>query len=447
MTLPRHILVCIALMLAVSACTGLPEPALRTTETTPVQPAPTPEPEPAAAIETPPPVEPAKPKPAEGTFDVATLPIAKIPDQAIIHLTLSDYDYQAIQKLDGVINTTDGLLSSNGQSLHVTSLLTNEDLSAGHRRKSFSLSVNEGLTVRSNGRKRSLHSFTLHALQADDGYFRNHLAYTLLRRAGLFAPHFELVLLRINNHEEGIYLLIEHPMQYATEVLGTPFLGRLNFQTGLTKDIWYHGERTPFTLDDYLAGYQEIYTNLERLSGKPLADYLQEHINLAHYYRFLAVNYLICNGDYVDDPYLFQDITKTDRIFFDILPWKADDTFFAPPHEGWAARNQILAKTSLIYSAENLLDRTIAHSPELYPAYLDTFARVLDQLDPEFMAQAIHDSYARLAPFYQHEAAIAMSTHDDSGRKQLADLQRQLNDTYHAYRNRWHEAQELLPQR
>ncbi len=440
MTLPRKVLASVMLLLGVCACTSLPQ-------TTPEASDATAAPEQPAAIKTPaPPTETATPKPDEEVFDVAALSIGKIPDQAIINLTVSDYDYQTIQKPGGAINTTDALLNTNGQSLHVTSLLTNENLSKQHRRKSFSLSMSEGLTVRANGRQRALRSFTLHALQEDAGYFRNQLAFTLLRRVGLFAPHFELVLLRINNHDEGIYLLIEHPMQYATEVLGTSFLGQLNFQTGLTKDIWYHGERTPFTLDDYLASYQEIYANLERLSGKPLADYLQAHLNLPHYYRFLAVNYLIGNGDYVDDPYLFQDTTKTDRIFFDILPWKADHTFFAPPHEGWAARNQLLAKTSLVYSAENLLDRAIAESPELYRAYLDAFARVLDLLDPEFVGQTIQNTYARLAPFYRHEAAIAMSAHDAAGRTHLDELQRQLNDTYHGYRKRWREAQELLQQ-
>ncbi|MEW5756176.1 MAG: CotH kinase family protein [Pseudomonadota bacterium] len=437
--MPRNALAYIVFVCSLCACTSPPKTA--------PAPAPAATTEKPAAIETPaPPVETAKPKPAENAFDVATLPIDKIPERAIISLTLSDYDYQTIQKPDGVIHTTDALLSINGQSLHVTSLVTNEDLSRLQRRKSFSLSVNAGLKAQANGQPHTLRGFTLHALQEDDGYFRNYLAFTLLRRAGLLPVHFELILLRINNHDEGVYLLVEHPMQYATEVLGTPFLGQLNFQTGLTKDIWYHGERTPFTLDDYLAAYQEIYANLARLSGKPLAEYLQAHMNLAHYYRYLAVNYLIGNGDYVNDPYLFQDAGEAERIYFDILPWKADKTFFFPPHEGWTARNQAVPKTSLIYSAENLLDRTIAQSPELYLDYLDAFAQVLDQLTPEFVAQAIQRTYSRLAPFYQHEAAIAMSAHDTAGRKQLSDLQHQLNDTYHAYRKRWLESQELLQQ-
>ena len=70
--------------------------------------------------------------------------------------------------------------------------------------------------------------------------------------------------------------------------------------------------------------YKLIYKSLKKQNGEELYKTLNQWIDLDNYMKWLAFNFLVRNGDYTDEVFLYIDpeINK-----FKIIPWDYDDLF------------------------------------------------------------------------------------------------------------------------
>jgi hypothetical protein len=95
----------------------------------------------------------------------------------------------------------------------------------------------------------------------------------------------------------------------------------------------------------------------------------------------MAFNYLIMNGDYMDELYLYIQ-PKTGQ--FDVIPWDYDDILHPAPHEGTRARNAVQSlKNKLVFSSEDPLDRAIGSDEYVYRMYEQEFRKLLQALSAE----------------------------------------------------------------
>ena len=102
-------------------------------------------------------------------------------------------------------------------------------------------------------------------------------------------------------------------------------------------------------------------------------DSLNAVVHLDHYFQWLAFNYLIKNGDYTDELFLYL---STEDKRFDIIPWDYDDIFKSQPHDGFEKRNKVLDH-KLLFSAEAYIDIVIDKDPFLYLEFLKSFFQLL----------------------------------------------------------------------
>jgi hypothetical protein len=144
------------------------------------------------------------------------------------------------------------------------------------------------------------------------------------------------------------------------------------------------------------------------------------------YFKWLAFNYLIKNGDYTDELFLFL-VAGENR--FDIIPWDYDDIFQRQPHESYARRNKVLDH-KLLFSGEAYLDIVIDSDSYLYLKFLESFQEVLDLLTPNLIKESFERVYAELYPYYVEQEIIAPSESDHYGSTVLSILKEDLRQQF-----------------
>ncbi|MBN1131285.1 MAG: CotH kinase family protein, partial [Chitinispirillaceae bacterium] len=221
------------------------------------------------------------------------------------------------------------------------------------------------------------------AMSPDYGYFCNVLGLSTLRRCGLFFSHFEYVRGYINGTYRGLYLFMQKTQEALKAKPEAPIaVFRRNY--GPTFELKYL--RTGYedlleTLIDRLMG---LYRAVGALSGAPLLAEMERTLDFDGYCRWLGVNMLLKNGDYLDEVF-FYAVMQDGEIVFRVCGWDYED-IFQPPHGGAAVPG------SLVYSSEDALDSAIATDPVLYACYGENFGDLLEnELAPPFFT-ALQDS-------------------------------------------------------
>jgi len=265
-----------------------------------------------------------------------------------------------------------------------------------------------------------VNKLAINNLAMDENYWRARLCFLLMKAVGIFPLKNQYTELLINGKTQGTYLMIQKPEDYCRS-LGSDLLVR-------------RGEGGQISIDySNDSELKKMVKKLKRAPGLPknfsdkqLSDSLNQIINLEQYYKWLAFNYLIRNGDYYDELFLFLD-PETNK--FGMIPWDYDDVFASQPHEGLDKRNHALGDR-LIYSSEASLDRAIGKDDYLYSNYLKTFLDVVNIITPEVLKETFEQIYQELYPFFMEQAIIAQSEYDQSGLTNINRLQDDLNKHY-----------------
>ena len=340
-----------------------------------------------------------------------------IEEKNFFSLQVDPYYESKLKEISGKkfeIHSSD--LAYNGSVLKIKSLKTRGKSTLFFTRKSFSISLKEPVILGNDEIKK----LALNNLAMDHNYYRNRLSFLLMERIGIFQLQNKFAELRINGKSAGLYLAIQKPEDYIHS-LDSPLLVRRE----------YEGR---FTIEDAQGKYtkQQIkrLRNIPKLTkkyaGQQLYDSLNTVVHMDHYFQWLAFNYLIQNGDYTDELFLYL---KTDENRFDIIPWDYDDIFMRQPHDGFEKRNKILDH-KLLFSGEAYLDIVIDSDDVLYMKFLDRFREILEILHPDFLKQAFDDVYAELYPYYTDQEIIAQSENDYFGHTDLSTLKADLQNHY-----------------
>lgn len=280
----------------------------------------------------------------------------------VIQLNITEHQLNSLQKSKGTkLKLNNAVLLVNGDTANIKDIHLRGNNTLYFKRKSLSIDLKKSLAITVDTQKISLKKFHLLNLAMDKNLWHNRWSYIILNELGLFPSFNSFCTVTVNDSPQGIYLLVEKP-QHATEVLRSPY----TIRRGVNHDIDHEYIETKSK--EEIKQYKELYNSLYKtksIQGQALYDHLSSALDLNLYFKWLAFNYLIMNGDYADELFLYIN-PKSKK--YDVIAWDYDDLFMVSPHEGREVRNQQY-KNRLIFSLEDELDQTIASDDFVYTKY------------------------------------------------------------------------------
>jgi len=317
----------------------------------------------------------------------------------------------------------------DNKTLDLKEIKTRGKSALRYQRKSFAVVLKETIAIegRSGFDMAYLRRFKLISMAMDKTYIENRIGFGLLEKQGVMPLFYRFVELRINGSTQGIYLLVEDPEQYYLDI-GSEFILRRGYHNSFD-DIEYSPSYYFIPRESYESRFQEIYSSLTTLQGEALYNALNERLNMEQYFRKMGIDYLLQNGDYTDEVYLYALISN-DQPRFSIIPWDYDDLFRSYPHEvgiNWGTghllgdrhydtHQDILDEIGdkMIFSIEDDLDYSIAMDPYLYDRYESTIAVMIEKMDLGDIDALFEQIKSELLPFYYDEDILAQSQFDQS---------------------------------
>jgi spore coat protein H len=295
------------------------------------------------------------------------------------------------------------------------------------QRKSYAVKLNKPITLegRDGSLLKNLTRFKLISMAMDYTYIENRIGLGLLEEQNLMPLFFRYVELKINGNTQGVYLLVEDPEQFYLEN-GSEYILRRGYSNSID-DADYTPSSQFISKETYESTFLEIYSSLTLLQGEDLYNALNQKLNMEQYFRKIGIDYLLQNGDYTDEIYLYALINQNE-IRFNIIPWDYDDLFRNDPHEvgiSWgtghlfgdryyASHQDILDEIGqrMIFSIEDDLDYTIAMDPFLYARFESTLTEMINRINPEDIDDLFAQVKGELTPFYNNSEVVAQSKFD-----------------------------------
>lgn len=136
---------------------------------------------------------------------------------------------------------------------------------------------------------------------------------------------------------------------------------------------------------------------------------LEKNLNLTNYMKWMALAYIMQNGDYSDEVFFFGKTTASGEIMFDIMPWDQDDTFGEQMHQANLLMSinhgmEALADRTLVYNFESRIDRAIATNPVLKRKYMNIVKKMITDLQTKGTIRAVVEKVkAKLTPYMANE--------------------------------------------
>jgi len=343
-------------------------------------------------------------------------------DKNVFSIKVNSYWESELEEISGKkLEIPSCEITYNGVALKSKSCKTRGNTTLYFKRKSFSISLKDPVVL---GEK-EIRKLALNNLAMDRNYYRNRLSFLLMERIGIFHLKTDFAELRINGNSAGLYLALQKPEDYIRSLESTLLVRREYGGRATMEDS--HGENAKYQMKRL----NKIRKLTKRFEGQQLYDSLNAIVHLDHYFQWLAFNYLIKNGDYTDELFLYLTV---DEYKFDIIPWDYDDIFMKQPHEGIEMRNQIL-DNQLLFSGEAYIDIVIDRDKFLYLEYLRNFKQVLEILNPDVLKDAFEKVYVELYPYFADQEVIAQSVSDHYGLTNLSILKADLQNKFHATLN------------
>lgn len=328
------------------------------------------------------------------------------------------------------------------------------------RRKSYYVNVNGKLPFYTLDSMDTLYlnKFILSAMTMDFTYIENKISHYLLKEVDLWFLNSFYVELYINNKHQGVYLLMEDPKEFAFKKMDASFLLRRLYDHNIEKyteksngnllntdlyiakfkrltsrilsKIIINNKMNLHISDPYVDKFNRIYSELNILKGKELYDSLSNSLDLDSYFKKIAMDEILENGDYTDEIFFYSTSKKNENIKFDIMVWDYDDIFSSSPHEVGRRDSlcgkcfglrvyptyqdfQLETKGKLLFSIEDDLDYIIMKDDFLYSKYLEKLEEILTKFDDKLINGIFDQVQNELMPFYNVTEVIEQSTYDD----------------------------------
>lgn len=308
----------------------------------------------------------------------------------------------------------------NGEEVSAVSAHTRGKTSKKYWRKSYTISLEDKFSFSGSI---AMKKFYLLSMSMDRNYLRNRLAFDCLSPLGVFPLWYQYVTLGINNRPEGLYMLVQRPADYALKESGSHSILRRQ-TTGLLAKEKFDKDISDEDRKLSLKTFESISKDCAELSGKDLFESLNVKLDMQSYFRWLAFNYLVRNGDYTDEVFYYA-LQNSDPVRFGIIPWDFDDILAKGPHEGAIKRAETLGD-QLLFSSEDKLDRTIANDPYLYKRYLEEMATVCEVLTPKTLKGITDNIFRDLRSYFLDDNVATLSQHDKDEIGSLKELREEL---------------------
>ena len=354
---------------------------------------------------------------ADGDKELFELSVSPSTQELLFHSTDTSYSIMD-EELE---------LRYKGRHLFVRRMGIRGETALDFRRKSYSVGLEYPFAVkeREGGGDKVLESFKLISLAMDYTYINNRLAFGMLQKAGIMPLFYRFTELCLNGETQGVYFLVEDPEEY-TQDLGSEYILRRDYNHNINSFEHKPGNHD-VDAETYREYYKEIYRSLPLLEGQALYEHLTQRLDLDQYFRKMGVDYLLQNGDYTDEVFLYATMDQDD-IIFRIIPWDYDDIFSANPHEvgrswgtgtlfgsrSYSNRAEVLDEIGdkLIFSIEDDLDYAIAMDPFVYEKYESSLRELFAELDETFITSLFSDLEKELTPYYEDPDLILQSQYD-----------------------------------
>ena len=320
-------------------------------------------------------------------------------------------------------------LEFNKDTVEVKKMKTRGTSASRVRRKSFNVDTEEPMSFDQGQNPSTTESkdFRLLAMSSDLCYIENRIGFGLLQKAHLFPLFFKYVEVLLNNETNGTYLLIENPNDYFLDKNDYSFLMRRAYY-GNVDSYKYDDNGDGFAVQDYIDAFNQIYIRIKDYQEAELFEKLEEVLDVRQYMQKIAFDYLIKNGDYTDEIYLYDE-PGDDEIRFNVLAWDLDDIFADLPHEignSWSVGNgfgnRYYATTEdvindvgekLIFSIEDDLDYIIAKDPYMYSIYLEELEKLMDLITEDDIREEFDKIEQELMSFFENSEIVEQTDHDD----------------------------------
>lgn len=270
-------------------------------------------------------------------------------------------------------------------------------------RKSLSIDIDGPETRRLAG-DFAADEFFLISLCKDDRYFRQILANGILRDHGLFPLGFRVVELRIDGMSRGAYLLLQKPKHaLTTRFLSTQaVVRRRSDPNGAQPEIKFPDDAAGSQLAR--ARYDELTRRAMESADDELEAVLGEVLDVDQFLRWVALNTLLENGDYVDEAFFHASANPTSEQpwFFALMGWDMDDLAKACHHQGV---NAVSRGNGLMFCAEGHLEKTLLRSDALYDRYVAHLEAWFEILDDAELRMRIERVTTELANVLDHDEA------------------------------------------
>lgn len=298
-----------------------------------------------------------------------------------ISISITKKQFNRVQISKGAkIKLNDAILTINGDTTVIKDLHLRGNNTLFFTRKSFSVSLDKSLDITIGDQITNLKKFHLLNLAMDKNLWHNRWSFLIMSQLGIFPPFNTYCTVQINGQSQGIYLLVEKP-QHAATSLGSPYIIRRGLDHAIDRE--YTKIDSKEVLKNYRNQYQSLYQT-NKLKDNALYEHICKAINTEHYFKWIGFNYLIMNGDYSDELFLY--INPTTKIF-EVIAWDYDDIFKAIPHEGLEVRTKAFTD-HMIFSIEDSFDRTIASDDFVYSKYLQVMKQLLLDTDSTLLTNA-----------------------------------------------------------
>ena len=292
-----------------------------------------------------------------------------------IRITISDAQFKKLLGSRGSkLDLKDVAMLINGDTALVKEVHSRGNNSLNFERKSLAVTLSNSVSIRQDGKKIKLKHFDLLNLVMDHNLWHSRFAFLAMADLGFFPLYNSYCKLWINGNNQGIYLLVEKPANYAKDA-GSPYTIRRGPDHKIDKE--YVNTDSKEETKGYKNQYNDIYHISRVAKGEELYSNLASKIDMKNYCQWLAFNYFIMNGDYADEVFLF---IHPETKLFTVIPWDYDDIMRPSPHEGWENKNAV-AKNKLIFSAEEWLDVVIANDAFTYKEYLTELKKIIFSLN------------------------------------------------------------------
>lgn len=225
-----------------------------------------------------------------------------------------------------------------------------------------------------------LKTFFLMNMRFDRAQYQLAWAYRMLRDLDMFYAHTQYMRVTVNDEPLGMFMLIERPAAGIRRVFpGTVAVYRRK-RPNVYEQVW----------SDSVPGIHRSLAKLRSLNREEqVADPLETYgrvIDIEAYMRWMAVNSILQNFDYLDEPYFFEVRTDRERSNpLRLMAWDLDDIAYEVQKTGHL-------EDPHFYSALDRLDFAIHRNAELFARYKAILAQMLVELPIERIERYMNEA-------------------------------------------------------